>query len=208
MKKLLFALIIFLGFCAASCTTPKTTVMVTQPTAKDSLTVLNSKYYIPTSIIGNGGELLKIEKAKRDYAKNRDRAKRLESIEGIRIMRIPRSGDSICDFVAEMGDILFAYDSFKLTPEAVEIIDNLSGIIADIPTRIEIVGHTDNVGTDEYNLNLSRMRALSVGNRLRENGITNIQEIGKGEAEPIAPNKTAEGRKRNRRVEIKMFTDE
>ena len=110
--------------------------------------------------------------------------------------------------MAEMDDILFAYDSFELTPKAIEIIDNLSSVIIDIPTRVEVVGHTDYYGTDEYNLNLSKMRAMAVGNRLRDNGITNITEIGKGESEPVATNHTAEGRKKNRRVEIKMFTEE
>ena len=204
----LFASIIFFGICAASCSTPKTAVLTAQPTAKDSLMVQINKDYIPTSIVGEGGNIAKNEKAKRDYAKNLDRAERLENIDGIHIRRIPRTGDSICDFVAEMGDILFAYDSFELTPEAVEIIDNISSVIIEIPTRVEVVGHTDNYGSDEYNLNLSKMRAMAVGNRLRDNGITNITEMGKGESEPIATNKTAEGRKKNRRVEIKMFTEE
>lgn len=209
MKKInyLFASIIFFGLCAASCTTPKTAVLTAQPTAKDSLMVQISKDYIPTSIIGEGGNIAKTEQAKRDYAKNLDRAERLEQIEGIHIKRIPRQGDSICDFIAEMGDILFAYDSFELTSEAIDIIDNLSSIIIDIPTRIEIVGHTDNAGTEEYNLNLSRMRAMAVGNRLRDNGITNITEIGKGESQPIASNNTDAGRQKNRRVEIKMYTE-
>lgn len=209
MKKInyLFASIIFFGLCAASCTTPKTAVLTAQPTAKDSLMVQISKDYIPTSIVGEGGNIAKTEQAKRDYAKNLDRAERLEQIEGIHIKRIPRQGDSICDFIAEMGDILFAYDSFELTSEAIDIIDNLSSIIIDIPTRIEIVGHTDNAGTEEYNLNLSRMRAMAVGNRLRDNGITNITEIGKGESQPIASNNTDAGRQKNRRVEIKMYTE-
>ena len=166
-----------------------------------------SKDYIPTSIVGEGGNIAKTEQAKRASAKNLDRAERLEQIEGIHIKRIPRQGDSICDFIAEMGDILFAYDSFELTSEAIDIIDNLSSIIIDIPTRIEIVGHTDNAGTEEYNLNLSRMRAMAVGNRLRDNGITNITEIGKGESQPIASNNTDAGRQKNRRVEIKMYTE-
>ncbi len=204
----LFASIIIFSICATSCSTPKTSILTAQPTTKDSLMVQICTDYIPTSIVGEGGNLAKYEKAKRDYAKNLDRAKRLEDIDGIQIKRIPRENDSICDFMAEMDDILFAYDSFELTPKAIEIIDNLSSVIIDIPTRVEIVGHTDYYGTDEYNLNLSKMRAMAVGNRLRDNGITNITEIGKGESEPIATNHTAEGRKKNRRVEIKMFTEE
>lgn len=210
MKKInyLFASIIFFGLCAASCTTPKTAVLTAQPTAKDSLLIQISNDYIPTSVIGEGGRIAVKEKAKRDYAKNLDRADRLSKIEGIHIRRIPREGDSICDFVAEMGDILFAYDSFELTPEAVDIIDNLSSVIIDIPTKVEVIGHTDDHGTDEYNMNLSKLRAMSVGNRLRDNGITDITETGKGKSEPVASNKTDAGRQKNRRVEIKMYTTE
>ena len=204
----LFASIILLGLCAASCTSHKTAILTAQPTAKDSLMIQINTDYIPTSIVGEGGNIAKTEKAKRDYAKNLDRAERLEKIDGVHIKRIPRQGDSICDFVAEMGDILFAYDSFELTPEAINIIDNLSSVIIDIPTRVEIVGHTDDAGTEDYNLNLSKMRAMAVGNRLRDNGITNITETGKGESQPIASNKTDAGRQKNRRVEIKMFTEE
>lgn len=210
MKKInyLFASIIFFGLCAASCTTPKTAVLTAQPTAKDSLLIQISNDYIPTSVIGEGGRIAVKEKAKRDYAKNLDRADRLSQIEGIHIRRIPRENDSICDFVAEMGDILFAYDSFELTPEAVDIIDTLASVIIDIPTKVEVIGHTDDHGTDEYNMNLSRLRAMAVGNRLRDNGITDITETGKGKSEPVASNKTEAGRQKNRRVEIKMYTKE
>ena len=205
LLSIIFSIIIALF--GSGCSNQKTATLTPQPTSKDSLMILISTDYIPTSIIGEGGNIAKNEKAKRDYLKNLNRAERLESIEGIHIRRIPREGDSICDFVAEMGDILFAYDSFELTAEAIDIIDNLSNIIIDIPTRIEIIGHTDNCGSEEYNMNLSKMRAMTVGNRLRENGITNITESGKGENEPIATNNTEEGRKKNRRVEIKMFTE-
>lgn len=203
----LFVSVLFIGLCAVSCKTPKPSLMSAQPTAKDSLLMQISEDYIATSIVGEGANMAVKEKAKRDYAKNLDRAERLSNVDGIHIRRIPRQGDSICDFVAEMGDILFAYDSFELTPEAVDIIDNLSNIIIDIPTRVEVIGHTDDHGTDDYNLNLSRLRAMAVGNRLRENGITKITEVGKGESEPIASNQTDAGRKKNRRVEIKMYTE-
>ena len=204
----LFASICIIGLFAVSCKTPKNTTLSAQPTAKDSLLVQMNNDYIPTSIVGEGGRIAAKEKAKRDYAKNLDRAERLSKIEGIHIRRIPREGDSICDFVAEMGDILFAYDSFELTPEAVDIIDNLASVIIDIPTKVEVIGHTDDHGTDEYNMNLSKLRAMSVGNRLRENGITDIHESGKGKSEPIASNKTDAGRQKNRRVEIKMYAEE
>lgn len=134
----LFASIIIFSICATSCSTPKTSILTAQPTTKDSLMVQICTDYIPTSIVGEGGNLAKYEKAKRDYAKNLDRAKRLEDIDGIQIKRIPRENDSICDFMAEMDDILFAYDSFELTPKAIEIIDNLSSVIIDIPTRVEV----------------------------------------------------------------------
>lgn len=192
-----------------SCNTPKTTTLPAQPTAKDSLLVQINNDYVPTSIVGEGGRIAKTEKAKRDYAKNLDRAEKLSQIEGIRVRQIPREGDSLCDFVAEMGDILFAYDSFELTDDAMTILDQLVDVIKDIPeTKIEITGHTDSNGTDEYNLNLSKLRAMAVGNHLRANGIDNITESGKGKKNPIASNNTEAGRKRNRRVEIKMTTEE
>lgn len=67
-----------------------------------------------------------------------------------------------------------------------------------------IVGHADKIGDDNYNMALSKNRALSVGNYLRNNGINgnNIKEEGKGFHSPIADNKTEEGRAKNRRVEI------
>lgn len=179
-----------------------------QPTAKDSLLMQMNNDYVPTSIIGEGGKIAKTEKAKRDYVKNQNRADQLSKIQGVKIRNIQREGDSICDFIAEMGDILFEYDSFELTSDAEEIIDQLAAVIIENPTRVEIVGHTDNQGEDDYNINLSKMRAMAVGNRLRENGITNITESGMGKSKPIASNSTAEGRKKNRRVEIKMFTEE
>ncbi len=180
-------------------------------TAKDSLLIQINKDYVPTSIIGEGGKIAKKEKAKRDYAKNVDREQRLKMIEkkGVKTRVLPREGDSICDFETTInGDILFAFDSFELTPAATEIIDQLTEVIDDIPTKVEIIGHTDDQGEEDYNMNLSQLRAMAVGNRMRENGIINITEIGKGESEPIASNKTDEGRKKNRRVEIRMYSEE
>lgn len=211
MKKNKYNAIIAAAVCLMTLLSCKDTVPLTNrsmATEKDSLLVQTNKSYITTSIVGNAAGIAEKEQAKRDYAKNIDRKQRLEKINGVTIRQLKHDDDSLYDFIAEMGDILFAFDSFELTEEADKIIDELAAVIIDIPTRIEVIGHTDDYGTDKYNLNLSKMRAMAVGNRLRNNGITDITEIGKGESEPIANNKTAEERKKNRRVEIKMFTEE
>ena len=209
MKKQLpsFILLCLAAFFMASCNTHKHTMLPAQPTAKDSLLVQINKDYIPTSIVGEGAVIAKQEARKIAYQKNQDFKTRLESIEGIKIRHIPHDGDSIYDFTAELGDILFAYDSFELTAEAVDIIDQLAEVIVDMEdAKINITGYTDSTGDENYNLNLSKLRALAVGNRLRENGITDITEDGKGEADPVADNKTEKGRQKNRRVEIIMTT--
>ena len=73
--------------------------------------------------------------------------------------------------------------------------------------KIEIGGHTDNVGDDNANLILSKQRADAVRDYLVENGISAdlLETKGYGESKPIASNKTEEGRRKNRRVEIKFI---
>jgi outer membrane protein OmpA-like peptidoglycan-associated protein len=71
-------------------------------------------------------------------------------------------------------------------------------------STVQVVGHTDNVGDANYNLNLSRRRAAAVTAVLVSNGVSSgrVATIGKGEDQPIASNLTAQGRAQNRRVEI------
>ena len=73
--------------------------------------------------------------------------------------------------------------------------------------RIEIEGHTDNQGTDEYNLELSMKRAQAVYNYLLEHGISadRLTYKGYGESKPVSPNDTEEGRALNRRTEIRIM---
>ncbi len=111
------------------------------------------------------------------------------------------------------GALLFDSGKAVLTEDALTIVDNLSKILAQYDNNIiEIEGHTDNVpmssGTYENNDVLSMYRALYVADRIRE--VTNlnpayIKSAGRGEYVPIADNSTAEGRARNRRVEIKIY---
>jgi OOP family OmpA-OmpF porin len=79
-----------------------------------------------------------------------------------------------------------------------------------LPTEISIEGHTDSIGTDEYNLGLSQRRADAVRDYLVASGISPdmiVSTIGVGKANPIASNDTEEGRSRNRRVEIIINDD-
>lgn len=111
------------------------------------------------------------------------------------------------------GALLFDSGKATLTEEALTIVDNLANILADYDHNIiEIEGHTDNVpmssGTYENNDVLSMYRALYVAERIRDVTRLNpayIKSAGRGEYVPIADNSTAEGRARNRRVEIKIF---
>ncbi|GGD26226.1 OmpA family protein [Sinisalibacter lacisalsi] len=102
-------------------------------------------------------------------------------------------------------DILFATDSAQLTMSLRSDLGVLARHLNKYSrSNIQVVGHTDNTGSANYNLNLSRQRAAAVANTLIGNGVSSarITAIGRGEDQPIASNLTAEGRALNRRVEI------
>ncbi|MBO6214562.1 MAG: flagellar motor protein MotB [Lachnospiraceae bacterium] len=111
------------------------------------------------------------------------------------------------------GALLFASGSAEMKQEATPLIDRLARIIDNYPDNtIEVEGHTDNVPltNSKYEDNdvLSMYRALYVANRLRdvsEVSDAHIYSSGRGEYYPLADNSTAEGRARNRRVEIKIY---
>jgi outer membrane protein OmpA-like peptidoglycan-associated protein len=107
-----------------------------------------------------------------------------------------------------LNNIFFAFDKDALTtasyPELERVLEYLqSGRIQ----KIEIAGHTDSKGPDEYNLNLSKRRARSVYNYFLSNGIdrSRLESVGYGESKPVDTNDTDEGRKKNRRVEFKVL---
>ncbi|MCP4660915.1 MAG: OmpA family protein [bacterium] len=105
-------------------------------------------------------------------------------------------------------EILFAFDSAAISPEAAENLDALgqalsSGALASCCFELE--GHTDSIDTEEYNLDLSRRRAASVAAYLAEKFRIDRQRllsVGYGESRPIATNDTDAGRQKNRRVQI------
>ena len=102
--------------------------------------------------------------------------------------------------------ILFDVNSDKIKPESYGTLKEISNVLKENPdVRVKIVGHTDSDGSDAANLDLSKKRAASVKNSLSKNfGIdaSRMETDGKGESEPIADNKTPEGKANNRRVEF------
>jgi OmpA-OmpF porin, OOP family len=113
----------------------------------------------------------------------------------------------VSEKVTYAADTFFDFDKAVLKPEAKEKLDDLIGKTQGINLEVIIaVGHTDSVGSDAYNQKLSVKRAEAVKAYLVTKGIekTRVYTEGKGEKQPVASNKTAEGRAKNRRVEIEV----
>jgi OmpA-OmpF porin, OOP family len=112
--------------------------------------------------------------------------------------------------VLTLGDVLFDTGLATLKPGAYTTIDRLATVLKQSPDRkVMIEGHTDSVGSDDYNQGLSQRRAAAVQTALLERGVTSnqITAVGKGETFPVAGNDNAAGRQQNRRVEM-VFTDD
>ena len=105
------------------------------------------------------------------------------------------------------SDISFDSGRADIKPNFRAVLDSFAqGLLNNPQARVRVVGHTDNVGSDALNDPLSINRAASVRNYLVSRGVASgvVSIDGRGEREPIASNETAEGRARNRRVEIFM----
>ncbi|CAN6484165.1 unnamed protein product [Victoria cruziana] len=105
------------------------------------------------------------------------------------------------------ADAFFDFDKSVLKPEAKAKLDDLVSKTGGINLEVIIaVGHTDSIGTDAYNQKLSVHRSEAVKAYLVSKGVekNRVYTEGKGEKQPVADNKTAEGRAKNRRVEIEV----
>lgn len=118
---------------------------------------------------------------------------------------VQRQGDNI---TLNLPDgITFDFGKATLKPQFYSALNGVAGTLAEYnQTMIEVVGHTDSVGSDAYNLQLSKQRADSVAAYLEGQGVqaVRIQTLGAGKAYPIADNSTEAGRAQNRRVEIRV----
>lgn len=108
----------------------------------------------------------------------------------------------------QLTNVFFEIDSWKLKKESVSELNNLAKLLIENgEIKIEIGGYTDSTGTDEYNLKLSEKRALSVVDYLIQVGIASarLKYKGYGNQSPVGDNVTSEGRKLNRRTEVKII---
>jgi len=137
---------------------------------------------------------------KAEEEKAQMRARLLQQLNAILVTR-----DTARGLIATMPDVLFETNRFTLKPGARESMAKLAGILLAYPDlRLEVDGHTDSVGSDAYNQQLSEKRAASVRDYLAQQGIpiSSVAVMGFGKTQPIASNATAAGRQQNRRVEL------
>src|SRR5712671_88043 len=123
---------------------------------------------------------------------------------------ILQTRDSARGLIVNMSDVLFDTGSYTLKPGAREKLAKISGIVLAHPgLNLQIEGHTDSVGSDEMNQQLSERRADSVRDFLAQQGVagSSISARGFGKTQPVAGNETVEGRQRNRRVELVVNGD-
>ena len=114
---------------------------------------------------------------------------------------------SVRQAVVIQADALFDFDKSVLRPDGKKSIDDALDKLRGVDLEMVIAtGHTDSVGTDAYNQKLSERRAAAVKDYLVSKGIpaAKVTTIGKGESQPVATNKTSEGRQKNRRVDIEF----
>jgi outer membrane protein OmpA-like peptidoglycan-associated protein len=128
-----------------------------------------------------------------------------QNIPGATVMRV---GEGIA--VTFASGLLYDFDSDVVRTEAAKNLRNLAASLGKYPnTDLLIVGHTDAVGTSEYNQALSQRRATAAANFLTSEGVNpaRLQAMGRGETEPLAANDTEGGRQSNRRVEVAIFAN-
>jgi outer membrane protein OmpA-like peptidoglycan-associated protein len=122
---------------------------------------------------------------------------------------VERVGEGIQ--VTFASGLLFDFDSDDVRAEAASNLRNLAASLDKYPgSELLIVGHTDNVGTDSYNLGLSERRADAAATFLAAQGVSRsrIASRGLGETEPVEPNDSEAGRSKNRRVEVAIYAGE
>ena len=118
---------------------------------------------------------------------------------------VTRIGDNIT--LNMPGNVTFATDSSDLSPAFFDVLNSVGKVLEEYDqTVVEVAGHTDSTGSEQYNQSLSERRATSVSRYLQGRGVMSqrLITVGMGELRPVADNGTPAGRQANRRVEITM----
>jgi outer membrane protein OmpA-like peptidoglycan-associated protein len=118
--------------------------------------------------------------------------------------------DTARGLIVNMSDVLFDTGKYSLRPLAREKLAKVAGIVSAHPSlRLDVEGHTDSIGGDEYNHRLSEQRGAAVRDYLTKQGMpeSSVTTKGLGETQPVASNGTAVGRQQNRRVELVISGD-
>ncbi len=138
------------------------------------------------------------------YYMDRQQAELRAELEGTGVS-VTRLGDNIT--LNMPGNVTFASDSSDLSPAFFDVLGSVTKVLNKYEkTVIEVAGHTDSDGSDQYNQSLSQRRASSVGQYLRAQGIVGerVMTLGLGEQYPVADNTSAAGKQANRRVELTL----
>lgn len=120
---------------------------------------------------------------------------------------VERVGEGIQ--VTFASGLLYDFDSDAIRPDAAQNLTNLATSLGKYPnTELLIVGNTDALGSSEYNQDLSMRRANAASRYLTMQGVvlTRLHTSGRGELEPVASNETEEGRQKNRRIEVAIYS--
>jgi OOP family OmpA-OmpF porin len=114
----------------------------------------------------------------------------------------------VAEKVTFAADVLFDFDKSVIKPEGRSKLDDLAAKVKGINLEVVIaIGHADSIGSDEYNQRLSMRRAESVKAYMVSRGVepNRVYTEGKGEKQPVASNRTTDGRAKNRRTEIEVI---
>jgi len=132
-----------------------------------------------------------------------------EEIPGADVKRV--DDGIVVTFDENNGGVYFDTNKYNINEKSKQTLDKLAAILKEYPdTNVLVAGHADSVGKDEYNLGLSQRRAQAVTNYFKSKGLAGSRFTTKwyGEKNPIASNDTAEGRAKNRRVNVVIVPNE
>ncbi|MGH8286804.1 MAG: OmpA family protein [Steroidobacteraceae bacterium] len=135
---------------------------------------------------------------------DRQEAKLRAQLQGTGVS-VTRNGNNIT--LNMPGNITFQTDSADLRADFFDVLNSVTLVVKEFDkTLVEVAGHTDSTGSDQYNQTLSERRANAVGQYLQSRGINSqrVLTVGGGENYPVASNDTPEGRQLNRRVELSL----